>query len=140
ERVLNWHLLEDVLGWLAVLVVAVVMKFVQLPVLDPLLSIGFTLFILVNVVRNLWQTGRLFFQATPDVQALESIRQSLLAIENVNGIHHLHLWSLDGEQHVLTAHVRASSLVTIAEYAKLKTAINKALESQDLAHTTIEIE
>jgi cobalt-zinc-cadmium efflux system protein len=62
ERVLNWHLLEDVLGWVAVLIVAVVLQFVEWPVLDPLLSIGFTLFILFNVVRNLKDTAKLFFR------------------------------------------------------------------------------
>ena len=46
EKVLTWHLLEDVLGWVAVLIVSIVLLFVELPILDPLLSIGFTLFIL----------------------------------------------------------------------------------------------
>lgn len=140
ERVLNWHLLEDVLGWVAVLLVALVMQFVELPILDPLLSIGFTLFILINVLRNLWKTGHLFFQGTPDTEVLESITETLSAIEQVKSIHHLHLWSLDGEHHVLTAHVRVSPLNTLAEYARLKMTINKALETKDLAHTTIEIE
>lgn len=66
ERVLNWHLLEDVLGWVAVLLVAVVLSFVDLPVLDPLLSIGFTLFILFNVTKTLIDTIKIFLQATPD--------------------------------------------------------------------------
>ncbi len=60
EKVLNWHLLEDVLGWVAVLVVSVILQFVDWPILDPLLSVGFTLFILVNVIRNLWATGKIF--------------------------------------------------------------------------------
>ena len=79
EKVLNWHLMEDVLGWLAVLIVATIMQFADLPILDPLLSIGFTLFILVNVVRNLWSTGKLFFQAVPDVQLRQTIESALLA-------------------------------------------------------------
>lgn len=65
ERVLNWHLLEDVLGWVAVLVVGLILLFVDWPWLDPLLSIGFTLFILVNVARYLVTTIKLFVQATP---------------------------------------------------------------------------
>ncbi len=140
ERVLNWHLLEDVLGWVAVFIVALVMQFVEWPILDPLLSIGFTLFILINVVRNLWETARLFIQGTPDTETLEEIEQSLLDINNVESIHHLHLWSLDGEHHVLTAHIRVSSLETIQEYMDLKTSINAVLESNELEHTTIEIE
>lgn len=66
ERVLNWHLLEDVLGWVAVLIVSIILIFVDWPILDPLLSIGFTLFILVNVLRHLGSTVKLFVQASPD--------------------------------------------------------------------------
>ena len=71
EKVLNWHLLEDVLGWVAVLIVAIVMQFKDWPVLDPVLSIGFTLFILFNVIRNLISTVKLFFQASPDNDLLQ---------------------------------------------------------------------
>lgn len=140
EKVLNWHLLEDVLGWVAVLIVATIMQFVDWPILDPLLSIGFTLFILANVIRNLWATGQLFFQAAPDSELIKTIRESLLSLKEVDSVHHLHLWSLDGEHHVLTAHVRVEPLKDLAEYSRLKATINSALASQDLAHTTIEIE
>lgn len=140
ERVLNWHLLEDVLGWVAVLVVALVMQFVDWPILDPLLSVGFTLFILFNVLRNLWATGRLFFQSAPDSETSERIRQSLLALSEIDSVHHLHLWSLDGEHHVLTAHVRVSLIKTLSEYSQLKSTITNALAVHDLAHTTVEIE
>lgn len=65
ERVLNWHLLEDVLGWVAVLIVSIVLLFVNWPILDPLLSIGFTIFILFNVVRNLKETLLCFYKPLP---------------------------------------------------------------------------
>lgn len=140
ERVLNWHLLEDVLGWIAVLIVAAIMPFVNWPILDPLLSIGFTLFILANVLRNLWATGRLFFQAVPDAPLLNKVRESLLAVDAVDSVHHLHLWSLDGEQHVLSAHIRVAPLVDLDDYSRVKARISDALAALKLAHTTIEIE
>ena len=74
ERVINWHLLEDVLGWVAVLIVGIVLLFVDWPILDPLLSIGFTLFILVNMLRNLWATLKLFIQATSGQRNLQTSR------------------------------------------------------------------
>ena len=61
EKVLNWHLIEDVMGWVAVLIVAITMHYVDWPILDPLLSLLFTLFILFNVFRNLKSTVKLFF-------------------------------------------------------------------------------
>ena len=140
EKILNWHLMEDVFGWLAVLLVALVMPIVDMPILDPLLSVGFTLFILINVVKTVLKTGRLFIQATPNANTVDTITQSLLSLDKVESVHHLHLWSLDGEQHVLTAHIRAYPLDSLEDYSSLKETIHTALSSEDIAHTTIEIE
>jgi len=97
ERVLNWHLLEDVLGWVAVFIVSIVLIFKPWPILDPILSIGFTLFILFNVFRNLKETLMLFLQATPDQEQLANIRDDLLSNENVSDLHHFHIWSLGAQ-------------------------------------------
>lgn len=140
ERVLNWHLLEDALGWVAVLIVSIILQFVDWPILDPLLSIGFTLFILVNVARNLWTTGKLFLQSVPDPALHEDIRRTLLGIAHINEVHHQHLWSLDGEHHVLTAHLVVGDSFPLEEYSATKAAVADALEPYQLAHTTIEIE
>lgn len=140
EKVLNWHLLEDVLGWVAVLIVAGIMQFVDWPILDPLLSVGFTLFILFNVLRSLWATARLFVQAVPDITLLNDIRSVLRDVDGVEDMHHVHLWSLDGEHHVLTAHVVAQDRGALADYGGLKKRLRQALERFDLSHTTIEVE
>lgn len=140
EKVLNWHLLEDVLGWLAVLVVSIVMMFADWPILDPLLSVGFTLFILFNVIRNLWTTGKLFLQAVPDRAHHDEIRRTLLTIDGISDIHHQHLWSLDGEHHVLTAHIVVDGDFDADQCGTMKKATAETLEQFGLTHTTIEIE
>ena len=140
EKVLNWHLLEDVLGWVAVLVVSIVLQFADWPILDPLLSVGFTLFIMFNVVRNLWTTGKLFLQAVPDRELHNKIRRTLLGIGGVSDVHHQHLWSLDGEHHVLTAHIVVDGEFDVDEYGVIKDGEAAALEQYGLSHTTIEIE
>ncbi|WP_137165561.1 cation diffusion facilitator family transporter [Salinimonas lutimaris] len=139
EKVLNWHLLEDVLGWVAVLIVAIVMQFKDWPVLDPVLSIGFTLFILFNVIRNLVSTVKLFFQASPNNSLLQNVTDKLLELDAVSDLHHLHIWSLDGEHHVATVHV-VSQFESKAEYLELKESVSNALQEFELSHTAIEIE
>ncbi|MBD3587715.1 MULTISPECIES: cation diffusion facilitator family transporter [Salinimonas] len=139
EKVLNWHLLEDVFGWVAVLIVAIVMQFKDWPVLDPVLSIGFTLFILFNVIRNLVSTVKLFFQASPDNSLLQNVTDKLLELDAVIDLHHLHIWSLDGEHHVATVHV-VSQFESKVEYLELKESVSNALQKFELSHTTIEIE
>ena len=140
ERVLNWHLLEDVLGWFAVLIVATVLLFVELPILDPVLSIGFTLFILFNVAKNLAETIKLFLQATPDKRIRAKIIDDLRSLPNVCDAHHVHLWSLDGNNHVLTAHLVLDKAIDQLPQAKIKNEIATLLLPYDLSHTTIELE
>lgn len=140
ERVLNWHLLEDVLGWVAVLIVSIILMFADWPILDPILSIGFTIFILLNVGRNLWETIRLFLQAIPDTDLYERIHSVLSCLPDVRELHHVHLWSLDGEHHVLTAHLVVPFSDEPEKVLKLKNRINDELAQFDLEHTTIELE
>lgn len=140
ERVLNWHLLEDVLGWVAVLIVSIVLMFIELPILDPILSIAFTLFILFNVGKNLKTTVQLFLQAAPDKKMREDIQRRLLSLDLVTDIHHLHFWSLDGEHHVLTAHLTLTQALNSSEAVALKSLVAQQLEAFKLKHTTIEFE
>lgn len=140
EKVLTWHLLEDVLGWVAILIVSIVLLFVDLPILDPLLSIGFTLFILFNVLKNLKTTLALFLQATPDEEVQNNIEKAIKAIPEINGIHHMHFWSLDGESHVLTAHLELAHNFEVDKLIRLKQQVAKELSSYNLSHTTIEFE
>lgn len=140
ERVLNWHLLEDVLGWVAVLIVAVVLLFVDWPIIDPLLSIAFTLFILINVVRNIVATVSLLMQATPDKHLRNQVVSDLLSMEPVANVHHVHLWSLDGEHHVLTAHLELNCSLGAREYVELKSKIEQRLSDYNFIHTTVEFE
>ncbi|WP_339892390.1 cation diffusion facilitator family transporter [uncultured Alteromonas sp.] len=140
ERVLNWHLVEDVLGWVAVFIVSIVLMFKPWPILDPILSIGFTLFILFNVFRNLKETLMLFLQATPDEEQLSKIRSDLLANDKVSDLHHFHIWSLDGERNVMTVHLVLDEDVSLELLQSLKENIHSSLEKYKFEHTTVELE
>jgi cobalt-zinc-cadmium efflux system protein len=140
EQILNWHLIEDVLGWVAVLIVSIILLFWEAPILDPLLSIFFTLFILFNVLKNLKQTLKLFLQAAPDENLNSKIEKALLSISHITSLHHFHLWSLDGEQHVLTVHLQIDSPIDDKLQSLIKQQVNDKLKPFSLSHTTIELE
>lgn len=140
EKMLSWHLLEDVLGWVAVLIGAVLMYFTGWAWLDPVLCIGFTLFILVNVLRSLKQTLALFLQVTPDPALQGEIMTKLTELEFVESVHHLHLWSLDGEKHVLTMHVAIKTPADFSAQLAYKQQIAALLQPFALSHTTVEFE
>jgi len=140
ERVLNWHLLEDVLGWVAVLIVSIVLMFKPWPILDPILSIGFTLFILFNVGRNLKETILLFLQATPDDKQVKEVHRVLTSKTEIKELHHFHIWSLDGQQSVMTVHLVLNAQITVTQMKNLKNQLQKELETFEFVHTTIELE
>ncbi len=140
ERVLNWHLLEDVLGWVAVLIVSVVLMFVEVAILDALLAVSFTLYILFNVVSNTAIAVKLFLQAAPESGLIEKVRYELMSLNSVDSIHHEHAWSLDGESTVYTAHLVMGSPLDCAAQVEIKNQISQVLEKFSFAHTTIELE
>ena len=140
EKVVSWHLIEDVLGWIAVLIGAAVMTFWDLPVIDPLLSIGISLFVLWNVGRNLSKVIRVFLQHTPDSFNVEDFEKSVESLPGVLDIHHLHVWSLDGETHVLTVHVLVGQQATRDSIRETKSRIRGLLDRKDVIHVTIDVE
>lgn len=139
-QAMGWHLLEDMLGWIAVLVVSVLLMFVDWPVLDPLLSVLFTLFILLGVARTLRATLAVFLQGVPADRELRVLEQALCAEAEVAAVHHARLWSLDGEQHVFTAHVVTRRALPAQDLLALKQRLARRLAPHGFAHTTLEIE
>lgn len=139
-RVMMLHLLEDVLGWLAILVVAITLLFWPTYILDAILSIMITFYILYNVTVNLKKTISLFLQATPEHIDPEIIDQKLKSIEKVISSHHTHVWSLDGANHILTTHLIVEKSTTREEIVKIKSKCKQLFEDLKLTHFTIEIE
>lgn len=140
SRVARLHLLEDVLGWVAVGIGATIMLITPLPIIDPILSIGIALYILWNVWGNLRKAGKIFLQAIPPGVDMEEIAQNVEAVEGVVSIHDLHVWSLDGEFHVLTIHLVLKDELTLSHISQLKQEVRQLIETEHIRHVTIEVE
>lgn len=140
SRVITLHLLEDVLGWIAVLAVAIILLFKDIPVLDPILAILITLYILVNVIRQLKSIVPVFLQAAPLEADVKGIEEQISQIDRVDSVHHLHLWSLDDEQIVLSVHVVTDRVLQHQEHIALKRDFKRVIEAHRIYHSTLEIE
>lgn len=141
ERVVSLHLLEDVLGWAAVLVVSIVMLFVEVPILDPILSIGISLFVLYNVYRNFKITLNVLLQGVPADINIDEIVAKLSHIKFIQEIHDLHVWSLDSQYNVGSMHVVINPEENTPEnISTIKTEIKRLLQAENIPHVTIEFE
>ncbi|HMV10338.1 MAG TPA: cation diffusion facilitator family transporter [Cyclobacteriaceae bacterium] len=140
ERVISLHFLEDVLGWAAVLVGSVVMMFYNVPILDPLLSLGIAAFILFNVYRNMKSVFQIVLQGVPENMSEEKIKETVASLPEVKGLHDIHVWSMDGNYNIVTLHVVVSNTLTVDQREALKTRIKETLGKMSLQHTTVELE
>lgn len=140
EKVVSWHLLEDVLGWFAVLIVAIILNFKDIHYLDPALSLLITAYILWGVVNRLKDTLFVFLQGIPKEIDLVEIKQNILDVKHVQSLHHTHLWSLEGEHHVFTTHVKLKEINSFNEIIETKEEIKSLLAGYNLKHYTIETE
>lgn len=140
ERAVFLHMMEDVLGWVAVLIVSIVMQFVNLPILDPLLSIAVCIWVLINVYRNLKGTFKVLLQEVPQDVDLDKLQQEIKALPHVNSLHDVHLWSLDGERSIMTLHVVTQEQIAIETLELLKEQIRKLCFEYKVQHVTIEFD
>ncbi|MFL2130892.1 cation diffusion facilitator family transporter [Ruoffia sp. FAM 24228] len=138
ESILSLHLLEDVLGWVGVLIVSVVLHFTDWYFLDPLLSIGIALFILYKTIPEFMKVVRLFLQAVPDNIDSKKLREEIQNIDNINGLSHFHLWSLDGEAHMMSMTISTTS-DSVPTHEQIKNEVRHILSESDIAHSNIEI-
>lgn len=135
QKAVNLHMLEDVLGWLVVLVGAVVMKFTDIAIIDPVMSIGVALFIFINAFKNLKDAMGLFLEQTPKSIDVAEITEHLQEIEGVVDLHHVHIWSLDGQNNYATMHIVVKSIDE-----GIKTAVREELKHHGIGHVTLELE
>ena len=135
QKAVNLHMLEDVLGWAVVLVGAVVMRFTDLAILDPLMSIGVAIFILINAIKGLGEALELFLEKTPHGIDVHELEEHITEIEGVLGVHHIHVWSMDGQNHYATMHI-----VTKSEHHEIKERVREELREHGIGHVTLELE
>ena len=136
QKAVNLHMLEDVLGWIVVLIGAIIMNFTDIKVLDSLMSIGVALFIFINALKNLKKVIDLFLEKTPDNVDIDHLKSHLLEIKGVDDIHHIHVWSIDGYHNYATMHIVSKS----KNISKIKEEIREELSEHNIHHAILETE
>lgn len=138
SKVVFLHLLEDALGWVAIFVISIVMIFVDLPILDPILSIVIAVFVLSRIIPTFIKIGRIFMQYKPDDIEVKSIKTLVNKIDGLVDIHDVHLWSLDGSNHIVSLHAVVEE--NIDSFKRVKRELKDEIFKIGVGHITIEIE
>ena len=135
QRAVNLHMLEDMLGWIIVLIGSVIIKFTGLNVIDPILSILIAIVIFITACKNFVPILSIFLEKAPDNIELRKIESVVLCIEGVKGVHHLHIWGLDENNNFATMHVVANG-----DFKQVKDNIKKELLKHGIVCATLECE
>ncbi|MBR3836322.1 MAG: cation transporter [Clostridia bacterium] len=135
QKAVNLHMLEDLLGWIVVLVGAVVMRFTGIAIIDPIMSVGVALFILVNAIKNLTALFEIFLEKTPQGIDVNEITEHLKELDGVLDIHHVHIRNFDGYNNYATMHI-----VTNEDTHTIKERVREELHEHGICHATLELE
>ena len=140
EEVISFHFLEDVLGWVSIFIVGIIYMFKKIPILDPILSIGITSYILYNVFKNFKKILKIFLQAVPSDLSIEEIENLIIQDTEIITVHHTHLWSLDGENNLLSTHIVVEDELDNNEISDIKENIRNKLMKHNINHVTVEVD
>ena len=139
KQVMTIHLMEDAVGWLAVLIASVVMLFVDIPILDPILAIVINLTVLIFVTSKLVKSLKIMLQRVPKNVNLPELKQKILCLDQVKEVSHLHAWSLTKEKIVATVHVSVSGVNSLDEAGKVKSKIQDIFSDMNTEHISIDL-
>ena len=137
ESILSLHFLEDTLGWLAVILMAIILRFTDWYILDPLLSLAISLFILSKAIPRFWSTIKIFLDAVPEGVDIQKIKSDLEQLDHVSSVNQLNLWTMDGLEKNAIIHV---CLEHVKHMEVCKESIRDLLKDCGFQNITIEVD
>lgn len=140
ERAVSLHMLEDVLGWVAVLVGSALIYALKWYFIDGILSLGIALFLIIHSAINIKNVFVILLEKTPEGFDVQSYKDKLYGIEGVRDVHHLHIWSLDGERVMASLHVRLCEGADMVDYGRVKKEVEGLSREAGICHLTVQID
>ena len=137
ESILSLHFLEDTLGWVTVILMGIVLRFTDWYILDPLLSLVISFFILSKALPRFWRTLKIFLDAVPEGVDIQKIKTDLAELDHVASINQLNLWTMDGLEKNAIVHV---CLKEMEHMETCKESIRIFLKDCGFQNITIEVD
>lgn len=140
EKAVALHMMEDVLGWVAVLFGSILLYFTGWTIIDPILSILIMLYIVYNIFKNLKEIIYIILQGVPKGIDIEKVRAILKSDTNIKDIQDLHIWSMDGSFNVMSVHLVLDKDSTMKEISAIKEQARASLKKFPIHKITIAVE
>ena len=140
EKAINLHLLEDVFGWLAVLAGSIFIYAFDWYFVDALLSVIISVFLLINAIKGIYEVLSVLLEKKPAGFDIEAYKEKLMSIKGVIGAHHIHIWSMDGENILATVHLEVSGKAESGELSRIKHSALEISEEAGIDHFTVQID
>ena len=137
ESILSLHFLEDTLGWLAVILMAIILRYTDWYILDPLLSLVISIFILSKAIPRFWSALKIFLDAVPEGVDIKQVKNDLEQLDHVVSVNQLNLWTMDGLEKNAIVHV---CLEEIEHMEYCKESIRNLLKDYGFQNVTIEVD
>lgn len=134
-KAVNLHLLEDVLGWIAVFAGAIIMKLTDFVLIDPIISIAVSIFIFINAAKNLKEATEIFLDKIPDDISIDEIKEKLCIIDGITDVHSIRIRKIDNTNNCATMHI-----ITNNDFVETKKAVRSVLKEYSINIVTLELE
>jgi cobalt-zinc-cadmium efflux system protein len=108
--------------------------------IDPALSVGIGALILWSGSGIVRETLNILLEGTPRGMSLEKIESAICAVEGVNDVHDLHVWSIGSETHALSCHISIADIPPSVSERILRDVKERLLHDFRIDHTTIQFE
>jgi cobalt-zinc-cadmium efflux system protein len=129
---------SDMLGSVGVILGAIIIKMTGWTVVDPVIAVLISLWILPRTWKLLREAGHILMEGVPAGISLEEVRSAVLATPGVLSVHDLHVWSLGSRDPVLTAHV---VIAEQSDVPQLRETLVAGLDTNfNINHVTLQIE
>ena len=140
DKKINTHMIEDTVIWLFILTGSICIKVFDLVIIDPILSLLIAVYILYQVYKYMKNIYNIFMEKVPKNVKIDEIKKDIEENENIDNVHHIHIWSMDGINNYMTAHIHLNKVLSEEEIIKTKNDVKNKLMEDKINHITLEVE
>lgn len=140
DKKINTHMIEDTIIWLFILMGSICIKVFNLVIIDPVLSLLIAIYILYQVYKYMKNIYNIFMEKVPKNIKIDEIKKEIEENENIDKVHYIHIWSMDGINNYMTAHIHLNKNLSEEEIIKIKNDIKNKLKEYNISQITLEVE